>query len=126
MAADTPRPGGPEPERVDIPAALAGAAERIAAAEGYLDKEALVARRADRLEAVAADCRTTAPGSRWWSADLADPAAAGTPVPSPPPPPTKAQKKAAKAAAKAEAKTEAKTKAKTKKGCRPCFAPPRR
>jgi peptide chain release factor 2 len=62
MAADTPRPGGPEPERVDIPAALAGAAERIAAAEGYLDKEALVARRAD-LEA-----RASAP-DLWDDAD---------------------------------------------------------
>ena len=37
---------------------------------------ALVARRADRLEEVAADCRTTAPDSRWWAADLADPGAA--------------------------------------------------
>jgi short-subunit dehydrogenase len=37
---------------------------------------ALVARRADRLEEVAADCRVGAPGSRWWSADLADPAGA--------------------------------------------------
>ena len=37
---------------------------------------ALVARRADRLEEVAADCRVGAPGSRWWSADLSDPGAA--------------------------------------------------
>ena len=37
---------------------------------------ALVARRADRLEAVAADCRVGAPHSRWWSADLSDPATA--------------------------------------------------
>ncbi len=34
---------------------------------------ALVARRADRLEEVLADCRTTAPDSRSWPADLADP-----------------------------------------------------
>jgi short-subunit dehydrogenase len=37
---------------------------------------ALVARRADRLEEVAADCRVDAPESRWWSADLADPESA--------------------------------------------------
>jgi short-subunit dehydrogenase len=34
---------------------------------------ALVARRADRLEQVLADCRSTAPDSRSWPADLADP-----------------------------------------------------
>jgi short-subunit dehydrogenase len=34
---------------------------------------ALVARRADRLEEVLADCRSTAPDSRSWPADLADP-----------------------------------------------------
>lgn len=34
---------------------------------------ALVARRADRLEEVLADCLITAPSSRSWSADLADP-----------------------------------------------------
>ncbi len=33
---------------------------------------ALVARRADRLEQVAAECRVDAPDSRWWSADLSD------------------------------------------------------
>jgi short-subunit dehydrogenase len=33
----------------------------------------LVARRADRLEEVAAECRTTAPLSRAWRADLSDP-----------------------------------------------------
>jgi short-subunit dehydrogenase len=32
-----------------------------------------VARRADRLDAVVADCRTTSPGSHPWVADLADP-----------------------------------------------------
>jgi short-subunit dehydrogenase len=37
---------------------------------------ALVARRADRLEEVAADCRKGAPESRWWSADLSDPESA--------------------------------------------------
>ena len=37
---------------------------------------ALVARRADRLEEVAADCRVDAPESRWWSADLSDPESA--------------------------------------------------
>jgi short-subunit dehydrogenase len=34
---------------------------------------ALVARRADRLEEVLADCRTAAPDSRSWPADLAEP-----------------------------------------------------
>jgi short-subunit dehydrogenase len=34
---------------------------------------ALVARRADRLDEVLADCRTTAPASRAWPTDLADP-----------------------------------------------------
>jgi short-subunit dehydrogenase len=34
---------------------------------------ALVARRADRLDEVLADCRSTAPDSRSWPADLSDP-----------------------------------------------------
>jgi len=34
----------------------------------------LVARRADRLEAVLAECREHTPGSRMWTADLANPA----------------------------------------------------
>lgn len=37
---------------------------------------ALVARRADRLDAVLADCQKSAPGSRRWVADLSDPDAA--------------------------------------------------
>ena len=40
------------------------------------DTVALVARRADRLDAVLADCRTTAPDSARWAADLSDPDAA--------------------------------------------------
>ena len=40
------------------------------------DTVALVARRADRLDAVLADCRTTSPGSARWVADLSDPEAA--------------------------------------------------
>ncbi len=36
----------------------------------------LVARRADRLAEVLADCKATAPGSRAWPADLSDPEAA--------------------------------------------------
>jgi len=37
---------------------------------------ALVARRADRLDEVLADCRTTAPASERWAADLSDPTTA--------------------------------------------------
>jgi short-subunit dehydrogenase len=37
------------------------------------DTVALVARRQDRLDAVLADCRTTAPASQRWAADLSDP-----------------------------------------------------
>jgi short-subunit dehydrogenase len=40
------------------------------------DTVALVARRQDRLDAVLADCRTTAPESERWAADLSDPDAA--------------------------------------------------
>lgn len=40
------------------------------------DTVALVARRAERLDAVLADCRSQAPASARWAADLADPAAA--------------------------------------------------
>jgi short-subunit dehydrogenase len=40
------------------------------------DAVALVARRADRLDAVLADCRPTSPDSARWTADLSDPDAA--------------------------------------------------
>jgi short-subunit dehydrogenase len=40
------------------------------------DTVALVARRADRLNSVLADCRTTSPDSARWAADLSDPDAA--------------------------------------------------
>jgi short-subunit dehydrogenase len=50
------------------------AVARVLAARG--DTVALVARRTDRLDAVLADCRRTAPESARWSADLSDPAAA--------------------------------------------------
>ena len=40
------------------------------------DAVALVARRADRLDAVLADCRATSPASARWAADLSDPDAA--------------------------------------------------
>lgn len=53
---------------------IGAATARLFAANGTT--VALVARRADRLAEVAADCREGAPASRWWSADLADPAGA--------------------------------------------------
>ncbi len=49
---------------------IGAATARLLAAGGTT--VALVARRADRLEAVAEDCRLTAPRSRAWVADLAD------------------------------------------------------
>ncbi len=53
---------------------IGAATARLFAAAGTT--VALVARRADRLEEVTADCRIGAPGSRWWAADLSDPASA--------------------------------------------------
>jgi short-subunit dehydrogenase len=50
------------------------AVARLLAARG--DTVALVARRADRLNAILADCRLTAPASDRWAADLSDPIAA--------------------------------------------------
>ncbi len=50
------------------------AVARVLAARG--DTVALVARRADRLNAVLADCRATSPDSECWAADLSDPATA--------------------------------------------------
>ena len=49
---------------------IGAATARLLAAGGTT--VALVARRADRLEEVAEDCRLTAPRSRAWTADLAD------------------------------------------------------
>ena len=40
------------------------------------DTLALVARRAERLDEVLADCRTTSPASQRWAADLSDPVSA--------------------------------------------------
>ena len=50
---------------------IGAATARMLAARGT--NVVLVARRADRLDAVLADCLTTAPGSRAWPADLGDP-----------------------------------------------------
>ncbi|MGO8862512.1 MAG: SDR family NAD(P)-dependent oxidoreductase [Acidimicrobiales bacterium] len=52
------------------------AVARLLATRG--DHVALVARRADRLDAVLADCRVTSPESDRWIADLADPSVAAT------------------------------------------------
>ncbi len=54
---------------------IGAATARLLAAGGTT--VALVARRADRLEEVLADCTPTAPASRAFPADLADPARAG-------------------------------------------------
>ncbi len=53
---------------------IGAAVARVLAARK--DTVALVARRADRLDQVLADCRTTAPASDRWAADLSDPDAA--------------------------------------------------
>ncbi len=53
---------------------IGAAVARVLAARN--DTVALVARRADRLEQVLAECRTTSPASERWAADLSEPAAA--------------------------------------------------
>ena len=50
---------------------IGAATARMMAARGAT--VAAVARRADRLDAVVAECRATSPGSRAWAADLGDP-----------------------------------------------------
>jgi short-subunit dehydrogenase len=60
---------------------VTGASSGIGAAvarviAGRKDTVALVARRADRLDQVLADCRASSPESERWAADLSDPSAA--------------------------------------------------
>jgi short-subunit dehydrogenase len=71
VSADTPG------RTVLVTGASSGIGEAVArelAARG--DTVALVARRQDKLDAVLADCRLTAPESERWAADLSDPAEA--------------------------------------------------
>lgn len=53
---------------------IGAAVARVLAARG--DTVALVARRAERLDEVLADCRVTSPASERWAADLSDPTSA--------------------------------------------------
>jgi short-subunit dehydrogenase len=53
---------------------IGAAVARLLAQRG--DRVALVARRADRLNSVLADCRAHSPASQCWAADLSDPTSA--------------------------------------------------
>ncbi len=70
--------GDPTTEAAPRVVVVTGASSGIGAATARLlarrgDTVALVARRADRLDQVLADCTPHAPASRRWAADLADP-----------------------------------------------------